>query len=59
MEEMTPAPRKVEAEERVPDFSLDDILNRRDEEELVQASLFDEPDEVDTTTVFRTDREGE
>ena len=59
MEEMTPAPRKVEAEERVPDFSLDDILNRRDEEELVQASLFDEPDEVDTTTVFRTDREGD
>ncbi|MBR2990525.1 MAG: hypothetical protein IKF51_03580 [Solobacterium sp.] len=59
MEEMTPAPKKVEAEERVPDFSLDDILNRRDEEELVQTSLFDDSDEIDTTTVFRTDREGE
>ncbi len=57
MEEMTPAPKKVEAEEQIPDFSLDDILNRRDEEELIQPSLFDDTEEViDQTTVFRTDR---
>ena len=63
MEEMAHSRERSAAEDRIPEFSLDDILSTRDREYAEEAantarmpSLFDDEDIIDETVVIDKNR---